>query len=54
MKHGKRPTREQKIFIRKSGKNPKNWLVIKDCKEFMIIMHRRTKNVRKLKRGEQA
>lgn len=40
MKHGKRPTRRQKALIQAAGLNPDNWLVVKDTKPTMTIVHR--------------
>ena len=40
MKHGKRPTREQKKFLQKQNLKPEDWLVTKDTPELMEIVHR--------------
>jgi hypothetical protein len=48
MKHGKRPTRKQKILISNLRLNPDNWLVLGEDKEFLIVVHRHTDRVRKL------
>ena len=40
MKNGKRPTKNQSIFIKKHGLNPENWLIVKDQPEQMVIVHR--------------
>lgn len=42
MKHGKRPTLQQKLIIKKSGFNPNNWLVIKNLPGELHIGHRET------------
>lgn len=40
MKHGVRPTREQRKMIQSKGLNSENWLVVKDQPEQMVIVHR--------------
>ncbi len=40
MKHGKRPSKRQKIFIKSWGLCPENWLVTKDTPERMELVHR--------------
>ena len=40
MKHGKRPTKRQKIYIKDKGLNPDNWLICKDTPEEMTIQHK--------------
>lgn len=42
MKHGKKPTRAQKIFLKEKKLNPENWLVCSDTPERMIIEYRHT------------
>ena len=49
MKHGKNPTRKQKMFIKKNKLNPENWLIVKDCSECFEIVHRFTGKRRKIK-----
>ncbi len=48
VKHGKRPTRKQKILISNLRLNPDNWLVLSEDKEFLTVVHRHTDRVRKL------
>ena len=36
----KRPTRQQKIFLKVRGLNPENWLILSDDQYRMIAMHR--------------
>jgi hypothetical protein len=50
LKHGKRPTRAQKIRIKSLGLNPENWLVVKDCRECFEVIHRVSGKTRKLKK----
>ena len=40
MKHGKKPTKKQYIFIKSRGLIPENWLVVKDTPEQMVLVHR--------------
>lgn len=39
MKRGKRPTRQQKLILKKHGKDPDQWLVIKNLPEKLEIVH---------------
>ena len=40
MKHGVRPTREQRKLIQSKGLNSENWLVCKDTPEKMVLVQR--------------
>lgn len=40
MKHGKRPTRLQKQFIKSKGLIAENWLVVKDTPNEMHLVHK--------------
>lgn len=42
MKHGKCPTREQKIILKTFGFDPANWLISKNTAEELVIVHRYT------------
>lgn len=42
MKHGVRPTREQRKFIASKGINAENWLIAKDTPKEMLLVHRLT------------
>ncbi len=53
MKHGKRPTRAQKIRIKSHGLNPDHWLIVKDCRECFQIVHRTSGESRKLIQGRE-
>lgn len=48
MKHGKRPTAEQRKYIAAWGLNAENWLVCKDTNEKMVIEHRLSGQIRTL------
>ncbi|MBU5312249.1 hypothetical protein KQI38_09435 [Tissierella carlieri] len=50
MKRGKRPTRAQKISIDSFRLNPDNWLVIRDCKDSLEIVHKVSGKTRTLKK----
>lgn len=51
MKHGKKPTVKQAIYIKEHGLNPENWFVVKDTPDLMLLVHRhfdnRTKTIHK-------
>ena len=40
MKHGKRPTREQRVLMQKWKVNPQDWLVERVTATEMILRHR--------------
>ncbi len=40
MKHGKRPTRAQKMMLRAMGLNYWNWLIVEDSPMRLVIVHR--------------
>lgn len=44
MKHGKNPTRSQRIFIQSKRLNPANWYVTKDTPDRMELQHRNFDN----------
>ena len=52
MKHGRRPTKRQKILLKKYRLDPSNWLIVKDCAECFEIVNRISGKTRKLKRGD--
>ena len=53
MKHGKRPTRNQKKFLKAKGLNFENWLVCSDTPCEMVIEHRHTGTIRRIIRNEK-
>ena len=53
MKHGRNPSKRQKIFLKGFNLNPENWLIVKDCSECFEIINRFTGKRRKLKREEE-
>lgn len=50
MKHGKNPTRKQKIMIKSARLNYENWLVIKDTAEELVIQNRQMGKTRTLRK----
>ena len=52
MKHGKRPTKNQSIFIKDHGLNPEDWLVVKDRPEQMELVHRYIDKTRRVIHNE--
>ena len=40
MKHGKKPSREQRKMLDKYHLDAADWLVVKDTPEVMVIVHR--------------
>ena len=48
MKHGKAPTKAQKIFLSSYGYNPEDWLIVKNTDKEMTIVHRHTETIRKI------
>lgn len=48
MKHGKKPTRKQKIFLKGKNLNAENWLVCKETPAEMVVQHRHTGTVRRI------
>jgi len=51
IQQGTRPTRKQKIEIKKNGLNPANWLVERTVPDKLIICNRQSNKLRELKRG---
>lgn len=48
MKHGKSPTKAQKITLAAYGLNLADWLVVKNTDKEMTITHRHTGTIRKI------
>ena len=51
MKHGKRLTREQKIYLSGRRLNVENWLCERDTAEYIRLIHRHTGTVRTIYKG---
>lgn len=45
MKSGKKPSKNQSIFIQKNGYDSKNFLVERDTTELMVIINKKSKEV---------
>lgn len=51
MKHGKKPTKKQSIFIRSKRLNPANWLVVMDTPGELVLVHRYSdSNIRRIRK----
>lgn len=48
MKHGKKPTVAQSKFLEQNGLNAKEWLIVKNLKDKMLISHRGTGETKEL------
>lgn len=47
MRHGKRPTRKQKVRLGRAGLSPENWLIVKEKRNGeLVILHKHTDTVR--------
>ena len=58
MKHGQKPTREQKALLRSAGLVPENWLVVKNQEDHIEVVSRNSLSdpskkarIRKIKKG---
>lgn len=48
MKHGKRPTRAQKIQLNAVGLNYENWLVVKATTEVLEVVHKYSGSIKRI------
>ena len=48
IKHGKKPTREQRKLIQSKGLDSAVWLVVKDTPEKMELVHRYSDRTRRI------
>lgn len=48
----KKPTREQKIFLKSKGLNPDNWLVVRDDRNRLEIQNRHSLKVKTIVRED--
>lgn len=54
MKHGKKPTREQRKLLQKWKLDPAVWLVVKDMPDSMLLVHRYSdKTTRIIPKGDR-
>lgn len=52
MKHGKKPTYEQRKLIQSAGLDSHEWLVVKDTPTEMVLVHRQVdKTIRTIPKG---
>lgn len=52
MKHGKKPTREQRKMIQKAKLNPGDWMIERDTPEKLVLVHKHFDTVTKtIKKG---
>ena len=49
MKHGRKPTKAQKIILKERRLNPDNWLIVKNTPEEMLVVHRYTSTIRNIR-----
>lgn len=52
MKHGKAPTRAQKMLLRSYRLDPANWLFVKNTTTSIVITHRHTGTTRTIPKLE--
>ncbi len=48
MQHGKKPTKNQKIFMKQNKLVSENWLVERDTPKCMVVINRQSKTTRTL------
>lgn len=48
MKHGKKPTREQRKLLQKWKLDTYNWLVVKDTPTEMVLVHRHFDSIKRI------
>jgi hypothetical protein len=48
MKQLKKPTRAQKVLLKKKRMNPDDWFIERDTPEMMVLVHRHFNNTRKI------
>lgn len=54
MKHGTKPTYEQRKLIQEWGLDAHDWLVVKDTSTEMVIIHRYSDTSRTIPKGVDA
>lgn len=50
MKHGKNPTRKQKMLIKSARLNYENWLVVRENAEEIVLQNRQTGKIRSIRK----
>lgn len=53
MKHGKNPTKAQKMLLKKYHFSPDNWLIVKHTPEELLVVHRYTSATRRIRLKEE-
>ena len=53
MKHGKKPTVAQKVVLQQAGMDWREWLVMINLPNTMIVVHRQTNETRVIDRNEK-
>lgn len=48
MKHGKKPTAQQRILMEKRGVDSRVWIVVKDTPNFLEMVHRYSDKTRRV------
>ncbi len=54
MKHGCKPTREQRKLLDRWGLNAMDWLVVKDQPEKMVLIHRHTEQTKTIHKEKES
>ena len=52
MKHGVKPTRSQRKFIKSKRLNPENWMIERDTPTEMVLVHRHFDSKKRIIRKE--
>ena len=53
MKHGKKPTVAQKVVLQQAGMDWREWLVMINLPNTMIVIHRQSNETRVIDRNEK-
>lgn len=53
MKHGKRPTKSQRIFLQSFNLDSEDWLVVKDTNTKMLLVSRYTGRTKEIPKWRQ-
>lgn len=54
MKHGRKPTKAQKIILKAYHLNPDNWLIVKNTPQELVVIHRYTDTTRRIRKEQEA
>lgn len=50
MKQPKRLTRSQKQMVSEHKLNPVNWMVLEDSKDYLVLCHKKTGTVKRIRK----